>query len=159
MANNNRFTIFDVMDKKGLFEVNPANPGARDQVTGEPLYLGPVEYPKMLYHPEGKTKVIREAEEMETPSGIKMVGEQRELIYEVVSNKAEESKLKAEGWHDHPAKAIAASGSEAPPMSSGQHISSLQAEIARLQAELEKSQLDGGGAKLLPAGVTKQKVA
>ncbi len=101
-----RFTIYDKMQGDGYFSANPANPDSRDPTTGDSIYQGPVEFPKMLYHPEGEEKIIVPAEIITTPLGPKAVGEQRELIYEIVQNKAEEAVLLAEGWHTHPAPAM-----------------------------------------------------
>lgn len=129
---NQRMTIYDLMDAKGVFRDNPANADSPEYVDSG----GPRPYPKMLYHPKGETKVTVPAEVITTPLGPKAVGEQRELISKVVSNPAEERAARAEGWHDHPAKAIAASGREAPPMGPAGQIANLEAEIERLKAEL-----------------------
>lgn len=103
----NRFTIYDAMAKNGYFDSNPANTYSRDKTTGEPLYQGPVEFPKALFHPEGEERIVVQAELIVTPLGPKAVGEQREMIFQIVKNAAEEAALRAEGWLDHPAKAIA----------------------------------------------------
>lgn len=132
---NKRYTIYDAMEDKGIFAQNTANSSARDEQSGVSTYAGPVEYPKMLYHPKGEQVVIVPAEIIETPMGPKRVGEQRELVYQVVESSAQERALRAEGWHDHPAKAIAASGGEAPPVSADQKLSSLQEQIKQLQAD------------------------
>lgn len=153
---DNRFTIYDALEKAGYFDKNPANSYARDPVDGSQLYKGPVPYPKMLYHPEGEERITVPAEIVSTPMGAKEVGEQRELIHQIVSNEAEDKAAAADGWHDHPAKAIRArvmahvSGLEAagkldprtkqallssiPNMGSTARISELEAEIARLTA-------------------------
>ena len=131
---SNRFTVFDMMEAKGVFEANPANVDARDQ-NGASLYSGPVPYPKMFYSPTGERKITVPAEIITTPMGPKMVGEQSELIYEIVNDSAGEARLRAAGWHDHPAKAIAAAGGIAPAMSSDSRILELEAQIAKLQAE------------------------
>lgn len=101
-----RFTIYDALEKNGYFDANPANTFARDLTTGASLFAGPVEYPKMLFHPEGEERVIVPAEIITTPLGPKAVGEQRELLYQTVHSRAEEDAATAEGWWDHPAKAV-----------------------------------------------------
>ena len=135
-----RFTIYDVMDHKGVFDTNPANPQSVNQ-DGESIYSGPVEFPKMLYHPEGLTRITVPAEMIVTPMGPKLVGEQREIIHRVVNSRVEEESLLAQGWHQHPARAISAAGGTAPEMSPSQTIDSLQAQIERLQALVSASQL------------------
>jgi len=129
-----RFTIYDMMEAKGLFEINPANTDSRDS-DGNPLYKGPVEYPKMFYHPKGEERIVTPAEVIVTPLGPKMVNEHREIITQVAANAAEEEALRADGWWDHPAKAIAAGGGIAPAVSSDTRIRDLEAQIAKLQAE------------------------
>lgn len=151
---DSRFTIYDALEKAGYFDKNPANTYARDATTGASLFTGAVEYPKMLYHPLGDQKSIVEAEIMSTPMGAKMVGEQRELIWQIVQNPAEEKALRADGWHDHPAKSIRARVeayiekmtdqdelddrtrkallASIPTMGSNQRIADLEREIARL---------------------------
>lgn len=99
-----RFTIYDMMEEKGAFASNPANIDSQNEA-GEPLYAGPVEYPKMLYHPEGQLYVAIPAMPEVTPFGPKMLNEQKRLVVQVVKNKEEELELLAQGWHDHPAKA------------------------------------------------------
>jgi hypothetical protein len=135
MPARNRFTIFDALEASGAFASNPANAGSRD-ADGNALYVGPVEFPKMFYHPEGKTRITVQAEIITTPLGPKAVGEQREIISKVAANAAEAKRLLAEGWHDHPAKAMEAAGLEPPPMGSDQTIARLEAELAKARAQL-----------------------
>lgn len=105
----NRFTIYDALNNAGYFAKNSANAFARDIVTGENLYKGPVEYPKMLFHPEGETRVIKAGEVVVNPlTGPATQNEQREMVYAVAKDEAEEQALVAEGWHKHPALAIRA---------------------------------------------------
>lgn len=105
MPQKNRFTIYDAMENSGVFASNAANAGSRDN-DGNALYIGPVEYPKMLYHPEGEERVVVPAEIIMTPLGAKEVNEQKELINKTVNSVEEEAVLVAEGWLDHPAKAV-----------------------------------------------------
>lgn len=139
---SNIHTVFHAMEEKGIFERNTANVDARDQTTGESLYKGPVKYPMMLYHPAGAEKIIVPAEIIVTPMGPQRVGEQRQLVYKVVANEAEENALKSMGWHSSPANAVRArlkiEGKDmglAPPKGSDEMISDLNAQIAALQAE------------------------
>lgn len=105
-----RYTIYDALEQAGWFDGNPANSYARNNVTGESLFKGAVEYPKMLYSPLGEEEILREGE----PEINKITGkwEQRSivrsLINRVVYSKVEEQEAIAEGWHEHPALAIRA---------------------------------------------------
>lgn len=144
-AKDKRFTVYDMMSARGLFEANSANQDS-------PTYSGPQEYPKMLYHPDGKKKVIVPAEVIVTPFGPKEVGEQREILWKVVDNAEQEAELVAQGWHDHPAKAMHAGGEVAPAISSGDQIARLQKQLADAQAALHRAQ---GGSSPLPKGVAR----
>lgn len=160
MPRSNRFTIFDRLEQLGYFQVNSANPDSRDLTTGESLYKGPVEFPKMLFHPQGEEKITSPGEEVHTPlRGAQLVGQQRELIYEIAQTKPDEARLRAEGWHIHPAQAIKARVERhiaehpglseiekskllaaIPQINSESRIQALEAEIARLQAQQETLQ-------------------
>ena len=150
---DNRFTIYDALEKAGYFESNPANTYARG-ANGENLFKGPVEFPKMLYHPKGEQREIVPGEVLNTPLGAKVVGQQLELIYQIVGSKEEEAQLVAEGWHNHPSKAIRARVEayiEASPkislaektallrsipvMSSDDRIKQLELELEKLTAQ------------------------
>lgn len=141
----NRFTIYDRMEHDGVFEKNPANSQAKDQ-DGHSLYQGPVEYPKMFYHPEGKTKVTVPAEVVSTPEGPARRGEQREILWRLATGPGDEKALREAGWHDHPAKAMAAAGLEAPPMGAGERIRELEAQLAEAQrsARVARGEEDDG---------------
>lgn len=99
-----RFTIYDMMEEKGVFAANAANADSQTD-TGEPLYAGPVEYPKMLYHPQGALFVAVPANPEVTPFGPKMLNEQKRLITRVVGTREEELEALTDGWHLHPAHA------------------------------------------------------
>jgi hypothetical protein len=117
------------MEAKGLFDQNAAN-------SSSPMYAGPVEYPKMYYHPKGLKRVIQKAEFLQTPVGPQKVGEQFELISRIAKSQEEEDRLVRAGWHDHPAKAIAASGENAPPMTAHGRIADLERQMQILQNQL-----------------------
>jgi len=146
MARQKKFyTIYDMMEERGVFEANKANYYAKDG-QGLPAYEGPVQYPKMLYHPEGETRVLIAGTLEDTKRGVMELGEQREIISVTVNSAEEEKEWLAKGWHTHPARAIAASGGVAPPMSSTQRLDELEADRARLEAELaefRKMKADG----------------
>jgi hypothetical protein len=130
-----RFTIYDAMEAAGHFDSNPANTYATDSVTKQSIYRK-AEYPKMLFHPKGEERVSVPAEEIMTPFGPKKIGEQRELIHQVVNSPSEEQRLLADGWHPHPADAIGARTGIAPERSSDETISKLMAELEAKKAEL-----------------------
>ncbi len=106
MARRRVFTIYDRMEENGVFEANPANPGARD-AQGRQLYKGPVAFPRMVYHPEGHYMIATPGEAVATPFGPKWVGERRELINKIVETQAEYDEAKASGWLDKPAESAA----------------------------------------------------
>lgn len=136
-----RFTVYDVLEANGLFEANSANTQAVDS-EGASIYTGPVQFPKMFYHPEGKQRTTVPAEMMVTPFGPKMVNEQKEIIWALARDGGEEQKLRSEGWHDHPAKAIAAGGGEAPSMGAAAVAQEAAEQIAELKRQL--AELRGG---------------
>lgn len=129
-----RFTVFDVMQSKGVFKKNPANIDSQTE-QGVPLYQGPVQYPKMLFHPTGEERIIQQGEVIVTPLGPQRVMQQREIIYQVVNSPDEEKKLVEQGWHTHPANAMRAGGKDAPATGADQVIADLQRKIADLQAQ------------------------
>lgn len=103
----NRFTIYDAMEAQGVFDSNPANQFSKDS-NGLGLYKGPIEYPKMLYHPTGEERVVKAAEAIATPFGPKMVGEEKRMISQTVNSKEEEDELRKQGWHARPIDALKA---------------------------------------------------
>jgi hypothetical protein len=138
MAKTRRIhTIYDVMDEKGVFESNPANFGAIGPEKNS-IYKK-AEYPKMLYHPEGAKRVLVPAVAETTPFGPQWMGEQREIINRIVGDEAEEKHWRGLGWHDHPARAMAAAGDEMPEISSDTRVNELQSKIDGLLAELARA--------------------
>lgn len=129
-------TAFHVMEAQGFFDSNPANAGAMNPEDGSPLYNGPIEYPKMLYHPTGAERQVEPQRIEPSPTGNIIIPARKEMITKIVNNPVEEDKYRAEGWHDHPADAIAAGGGVAPLKSSDQRIKQLEAELARLQKQI-----------------------
>ena len=128
-------TRYHVMEAQGAFASNPANADAVSE-QGEILYAGPIEYPKMMYHPLGEEREIEPERREPSPTGVQIIPAKMEMIYQVVNNDSEEMALRDSGWHDHPAKALVAAGKKAPAISSQQHINSLEAQIAALQKQL-----------------------
>lgn len=111
MAGLQRYSVFDHMERKGVFQTNPANPDSRDG-QGQSLYKGPVGYPKMFYSPKGEEREIS-PEHLEFDRGREFtVPARHELVTAVVDSPEAERKLRAAGWHDHPAKAIEAGNRE-----------------------------------------------
>lgn len=133
-----RFSIYDVMEEKGVFEANAANSYAVDN-DRQTLYKGPVKYPMMMYHPKGEERIIVPGSKELINGTYELVGRQTELIWKLAKDLGEEKALRALGWHDHPAKAISASGRVAPPVSSEARVNELEAKIAEMQAELDRA--------------------
>ena len=156
MPGGKRFTIFDEMENRGIFRANPANLQSVDS-DGKSIYKK-VEYPRMLYHPEGEERVSVPATAEMTPFGPQWLGEQRELINRIVNDEEEELTALAEGWHDHPAKAIRARNeilmkenierkaqgqkpiplAVVPPLSSDTRINELEAQKRALEDEVKR---------------------
>lgn len=166
-----RFSIFDMMEEKGIFEANSANTFARDS-EGASIYKKQ-DYPRMLYHPKGEERVIVPAQAEVTPFGPKMLGEQREIIFRQVNDPDEEKALLLDGWHKHPADAIVARNAnldehnekrrqrgleplfpmEVPKLSAENKVSTLEEEKADLLAEIERLKA------LVPANTTDPAIA
>jgi hypothetical protein len=146
-----RFTIYDKLEADGVFAENTANSYSAEYIRQD--------YPKMFYHPTGETFVAVAGHTEITPWGPRIVGEIKEIISKVAENATEAATLIAAGWHDHPAKAIAASGGKAPPMTSEHRVNDLEAQLKELQRQLDaaKSGLseqanDDEASKPLPRG-------
>ena len=141
MKTNRVYSIYSEMEHKGVFSHNPANMNSFDKETGQSLYDGPVQFPMMLYHPQGKTEIItpeikiagRNGPEIETP-------EQRSLISLTVTDATEYNRAREEGWHEHPADAIAASGKTPPLKGATDTVNRLENEIDRLKGLLKDQQ-------------------
>lgn len=144
MARKVRYTIYDMMEDKGIFDENPNN-------AQSPKYKGPAKYPRMVYHPEGAEKVVQKAEILKQPWGVERVGEQKELISKVVENEEEFEQALHDGWHDHPAKSIAArpgiDPALVPRIGGAEQISALEDQIRQLQAQLAESRQMHGKTK------------
>lgn len=122
-----RFTIYDVLERKGVFDANTAN-------TSSPQYKKRL-YPKLMYHPKGEERITKAAEMVPTIMGPKFCSEQREIINRTVTSEAEEAVARAEGWHDHPAKALKAAGKTVPAVGASDRTADLERQIAELTAE------------------------
>lgn len=136
MPRNHRFTIYDAMEAKGVFAQNSANIDSRDQ-EGLSAYKGPVEYPKMMYHPRGEERIITPSRVEPSPVGPQIIPAVREIIWQTVESKEQEDKLRGDGWHDHPAYAVEASGKPRPAMGSSQRVKDLEGELKAKEQELE----------------------
>ena len=138
-----RFTIFDALEERGDFDKNPANASSRDN-EGRGLYKGPQKFPMLVYHPEGEEEIIVPATAENTPFGPKWLNEHRAIVHKEINSEEELKTALADGWHDHPAKAIAAGNAKrdpasrkpVPPISSAQTINDLQAQLEAAQAAL-----------------------
>lgn len=151
-ARRNRMTIYDLMEAAGKFASNPANAASISE-DGTSLYVGPLEYPKMLYHPKGELRIVVPERIEPTPIGPVHIPAQTEMIHRIVQNAAEEDEARSEGWHDHPADAIAASDAalagliKVPPKGAGAVLQAKDKEIERLKAELAATRSAGKNAR------------
>lgn len=155
MARKTQFTIFDKMEQDGAFDHNPANVFARDH-DGTPIYQGPIEYPKMFYHPEGKEEITRPADEIMTPFGPKRVGEQRQLIAKIARNREEELEFLRLGWHSKPRDAVAVRLTAEGRADEIPTENPYETEVDKLRKELERlsvknAELEAAVAKGAPA--------
>jgi hypothetical protein len=185
MKGGKRFSIFDALQEAGHFAKNPANADAQDS-EGKSIYKGPVQYPKLLYHPEGLMRISVPASAEMTPFGPQLLNEQRELVTRLVDSEESEAQAVAEGWHDHPAKAHVVANSliakrnaeiealnvkrEAnglaplallalrtiPPISDSTRVKDLEAQIKELEAKLQRTAADERA--LAPTTVAKPSV-
>lgn len=149
--NDNRMTVYDLMERRGVFDSNPANIDARDS-EGLSIYKKQ-EFPKMVYAPDGAQRVTVAAEVIATPLGPKFVGEQKELVNKTVKNQEELDAALAEGWHTDPSHARAVAEGKEIPKTSAQTIEELEAKIAALQAERAQA-ADAALNKAQAAGAT-----
>lgn len=132
-----RYSIYDVMEEKGVFEANPANIYAINHEK-QSLYKGPVEYPKMFYHPTGEERIVNPGSvELINGQYVRM-GELKEVIWQLAQDKSEEKALRKDGWHDHPSLALVAGGKAAPVKASPERLSEIDRQIALLNAEKDR---------------------
>lgn len=110
------------------------------------------EYPKVMYHPEGKTKVtepgiiVRDAQGVARigPDGTPMMVGQRVEIETIIVDNAEEEKIaKTNGWHANPetAKAFAEAKRtgepvQMPTLARPTREQELERELAEAKAQL-----------------------
>ena len=132
MARKNRYTVYDAMEDRGVFDQNPANAQSN-------FYRGPVEYPRMLYHPKGEKRMVVREEKVPTPLGIVTVPAQYELINRTVGSLEEEEEWVQKGWHHHPGEAMAAAGENRPEAGPPIDEDAIKKQIAQLQAKLASS--------------------
>ena len=110
MAARNRlnkvYSVYHLMDDKGVFEMNPANAQAVSN-DGLSIYAGPVEYPKMLYHPKGEMEKIVQGIMRTDRDGNPVLDRNGEVQYtgtvwgvkhRIVQGETEEQELRDAGW-------------------------------------------------------------
>jgi hypothetical protein len=151
---NKVYSIYHAMEDRGVFEQNKANAQAVNN-DGLSTYSGPVEYPKMLYHPKGEEYCVSQ--------GIMIVDRDNRPVYDekgnpkyagsvfaiknrVVDTLEEEETLKAEGWHYTEGDALRANpdkADRAPPKSKVQQqadrIKELEMQLALIGQNEAKS--------------------
>ncbi len=135
------YTLYHSLAEKGFFDSNPANTQAVD-ADGRSIYRGPVQFPKMIYHPKGEEEITARGEKVATPFGPELLGVKKKIISKKVHSQAELDEALASGWHRFPADAIAASGKIPPPVGLGQKLVKKDEEIRRLTAMLADAGID-----------------
>jgi hypothetical protein len=175
LKNGDRFTVYDAMEASGYFSTNPANPNSRNK-DGQNLYIGPVKFPMMLYHPKGEERVSVPGTKERTPYGtVELFGEEREIISREVRTEAELVEAIAEGWHKHPALAIRAANETwrkerglalklVPPISAGSLIADLEERNRQLtelleEAKRNQAELDETSVAFVPPSKASSNVA
>ena len=133
------FSRYHVLEAMGYYASNPANANAVDD-DGNSIYKGPIEYPKMLFHPEGKIRVVNVGTMEKMPDGtFKEHGRIEEIEWQSVENAEQEAELRAQGWHDSPVKAIRAAPTTskipAPKLTQTEVMEQMAKRIAELEAE------------------------
>jgi hypothetical protein len=137
-----RFTQFDAMEARGDFEANEAN-------ASSPNYAGPVEFPRLVYAAEEEVIASGSYEEVKGRGTI-LLGEQKALRNRTVRDRTELADALADGWFDHPAKALRAliednraKGVEdrrtVPPISAQETIDSYERRLAEMQSQLDEA--------------------
>ena|ERR1035437_7924991 len=152
-----RFTIYDMMEQKGVFEANPANADARDS-NGLSMYKK-AEFPMMVYHPTGEERITVPGEIIATPMGPRMVGQQKRLIDKTVTDEEELAVALEAGWHKTPAAAIATRNGEEIPKTQGETIEALQAQIAKLELERNSRQEEALASAKSAGAIVKPKLS
>lgn len=161
---NKVYSIYHLMEEKGVFEKNPANAGAVSN-DGLSIYAGPVPYPKMLYHPKGEMEKVvqgimivdRDGNPSYDRNGeIRYTGTVWGVKYQIVENEEEETKLREAGWWTTEAEARRQSAdpkvaSAAPEKTKVE----LQAEhIAMLERRIKEMETSGPPAAKPTSGRT-----
>jgi hypothetical protein len=132
------------MEDRGVFEDNTANASAVSH-DGLSTYAGPVEYPKMLYHPKGEVYCITQGIMVTDRDNRPFLDENGKPRYAgavwgiknvIVESAVQEAEYTSKGWHFTEAQALRANPetlTKAPPKT----IQELQLEeIASLKQQL-----------------------
>jgi hypothetical protein len=143
---NKVYSIYHSMEDRGLFEMNKANTQAVSN-DGLSIYEGPVQYPKMLYHPKGELHCISQGILVTDRDSRPVFDERGQPKYAgavwgvknvIVESEAQEEEMIALGWHYTEAQALRANPEthlKAPPKTRHE----LQdEEIAELRRQLEE---------------------
>lgn len=146
------YSVYHHMEEKGVFETNTANAGAVN-TDGLSIYQGPVEYPKMLYHPTGEMERIyagiqvmdREGNPVKDENGqLKYAGSQHAIKTVIVHSADEEAEWIGRGWHTSEAAArrtnpvLAKTAPGPTPMEEAKsRIKELEAKLAERDAKAD----------------------
>lgn len=151
---NKVYSIYHSMEDRGLFETNKANAQAVNN-DGLSIYEGPVQYPKMLYHPKGEMRCVTQGilvtdrdnrpvfDETGKP---KYAGAVYEVKNIVVDSAEQEEEMVKQGWHYTEAQALRANPEtfhRAPPKTKAEEQDE---KIAELEKRLEEqAKMASGG--------------
>lgn len=142
---NKVYSIYHSMEDRGLFETNKANAQAVNN-DGLSIYEGPVQYPKMLYHPKGEMRCVTQGimvtdrdnrpvfDETGKP---KYAGAVYEVKNIVVDSAEQEEEMVNQGWHYTEAQALRANPEtfhKAPPKTKAEEQ---EEKIKELEKQLE----------------------
>lgn len=140
------YSVYHAMEDRGVFETNKANAQAVNN-DGLSIYEGPVQYPKMLYHPKGEMVCITQGimitdrdnrpvfDELGRPRYAGAVWGMKNMT---VESEEQEAEFREKGWHLTEADAMRNNpelASKAPPKTQLE----IQAEkIKELERRLEE---------------------
>jgi hypothetical protein len=172
MGRLKRFTIYDAMEERGDFRSNSANSDSMDK-SGNQLYKGPVEFPRLVYAAEEEVITSGTFETIKGRGDI-MVGELKATKFLQVNDANELAQALESGWYDHPAKALAAiiatnkaagidDRRKVPTITAQETLDAAERKIRELEAELAKNkalmEVSGAGENRGPKGKTSTSVA
>jgi hypothetical protein len=158
---NKVYSIYHSMEDRGLFETNKANAQAVSN-DGLSIYEGPVQYPRMLYHPKGELHCISQGILVTDRDSRPVFDERGQPKYAgavwgvkniIVESEEQEAEMVKEGWHYTEAQALRANPEthlKAPPKTNAElqqeRIAELEKKLAEAEAKNKPSSTPGKAA-------------